>query len=387
MCILLPDYVKKCISTLNNAGYEAFCVGGAVRDIIANGNTPNDFDIAVSCPPSEVIRLFEHTVPTGIKHGTVTVIIDGTPLEVTTYRTDGDYTDSRHPDSVTFVGNISDDLARRDFTVNAIAYNEQKGIFDPFDGCEDIKKKVLRTVGDANRRFEEDALRILRLFRFASQLGFSVEEKTETAALSHLSLLSDISAERIQSELCKTLVGEHISLAAPLFKSGGLKPFEINPCDIAPLSSLPRDLTVRLSALIILSSSDPDKVCRALKTDNALKTAVLTVTGLFAMPRPKTKADVKRMLFFGKAENVRRFASLLSYFDSECSAFITDMLAEAEKNAEPYTLSSLCINGDDVSALGYRGREIGTALQKALDKVIEEPEANDRETLIKLLLR
>ncbi len=387
MCILLPDYVKKCISTLNNAGYEAFCVGGAVRDILANGSTPNDFDIAVSCPPDDVMRLFEHTVPTGIKHGTVTVIVDDIPLEVTTYRTDGDYTDSRHPDSVTFVGNIGDDLARRDFTVNAIAYNEQNGIFDPFGGCDDINKKILRTVGDADRRFEEDALRIMRLFRFASQLGFSIEERTANSALSHLSLLSDISAERIQNELCKTLIGEHISLAAPLFKSGGLKTFGINPCDITPLSSLPCDLYVRLSALIILSSSDPSEICRTLKADNALKNVVLAITGLFAMPRPKTKADVKRMLLFGKAENVRRFSSLLSFFDRDSSVFVTDMLSEIERNAEPYTLSSLSVNGADVSALGYRGREIGTALQKALDAVIEDPTANNKETLIKLLIK
>ncbi|MEE1185167.1 MAG: hypothetical protein UHX92_03715, partial [Acutalibacteraceae bacterium] len=173
----LPEKIEYVINRITDSGFEAFIVGGCVRDMLM-GKTPNDFDITTSATPEEIQNIFEKTVPTGIKHGTITVVLEGEPIEVTTFRCDGDYNDCRHPEKVEFVRSIEADLSRRDFTVNAIAYNPTKGIVDLFGGIEDINSKILRAVGNPEKRFCEDALRIMRLFRFSSVLSFEIEEKT-----------------------------------------------------------------------------------------------------------------------------------------------------------------------------------------------------------------
>ena len=189
----IPENAARVIDRLTQNGYEAYIVGGCVRDSLL-GLTVSDFDITTSAKPEKVIELFEKTVPTGIKHGTVTVMIGNEPIEVTTFRTEGVYNDSRHPEDVEFVSDIREDLSRRDFTVNAIAYNEKTGIVDLFGGMSDLENKILRAVGDPEKRFREDALRILRLFRFASQLGFEIEENTLNSALSLKDGLENISS-------------------------------------------------------------------------------------------------------------------------------------------------------------------------------------------------
>lgn len=208
MNIILPQQVKKIIGTLEAAGYEAYAVGGCIRDSIL-GRTPGDWDITTSAKPEEVKALFGRTVDTGIAHGTVTVLLDRTGYEVTTYRIDGEYADHRHPRDVRFTDSLREDLRRRDFTVNAMAYNETSGLVDAFGGISDLEGRVIRCVGDARERFEEDALRMLRAVRFAAQLGFSIDEDTQAAIRQMAGSLKGISAERIQTELVKLLVSPH----------------------------------------------------------------------------------------------------------------------------------------------------------------------------------
>ena len=208
MSFQLPKSVLIALASLNDAGHEAYLVGGSVRDYL-RGVTPHDFDITTSATPEETLEVFSsyRTVKTGIKHGTVTVLIDSMPLEITTYRIDGDYRDRRRPDSVFFTKNLCEDLSRRDFTVNAMAYHPKEGIVDPFSGKEDLESGCIRAVGRAEVRFEEDALRILRALRFSSVLGFPLEKETEEAALQKAKNLSAVSPERIREELAKLLLG------------------------------------------------------------------------------------------------------------------------------------------------------------------------------------
>lgn len=208
MKILLPQHVKTIISTLEAAGYEAYAVGGCVRDAVL-GREPEDWDITTSAKPEEVKALFRRTVDTGIAHGTVTVLLDKTGYEVTTYRIDGEYADSRHPKEVSFTDSLQEDLRRRDLTINAMAYNETTGLVDAFGGISDLEGRVIRCVGDARERFGEDALRMLRAVRFAAQLGFSIDEDTQAAIRQMAGSLKHISAERIQTELTKLLVSPH----------------------------------------------------------------------------------------------------------------------------------------------------------------------------------
>ena len=218
MRIILPVFVKNCLETITKAGYEAYVVGGAVRSILL-GKTPNDYDITTSAHADVIQKLFKKTVPTGLKHGTVTVVISGKNIEVTTYRTDGDYADNRHPSNVNFVSSLNEDLKRRDFTVNAIAYNETSGLIDLFGGIEDLKNGILRTVGTPRDRFCEDALRILRCYRFACQLNFEIEKETENATVMLSHLLENISAERVFSELKKIFLSDNPQRINRLFET------------------------------------------------------------------------------------------------------------------------------------------------------------------------
>ena len=219
MKLELPEKVELIINTLGNAGFEAYAVGGCVRDLLL-GRCPNDWDITTSAKPCDVKKLFRRTVDTGIKHGTVTVMYGNTGYEVTTYRVDGEYEDSRHPREVTFTSDLTEDLQRRDFTINAMAYNDRRGLVDEFGGVADLERKIIRAVGDAHERFEEDALRVLRAFRFAAQLGFSIDGDTREAAGALADNLSKISAERIQAELTKLVVSDHPEEIRELYQAG-----------------------------------------------------------------------------------------------------------------------------------------------------------------------
>ncbi len=385
MRILLTDAVKNCISVLENAGFEAFCVGGAVRDAIM-GLSPSDFDVTTSCLPDEIQRLFPKTVATGIEHGTVTVIIDGTPIEVTAYRTEKGYSDSRHPDEVSFGGSISGDLARRDFTVNAIAYNEKTGIFDPYGGMDDIKRRTLRTVGHPQERFMEDALRIMRLYRFASQLDFSVEEATAEAALLLLPNLKKISTERIFAELCRMLCGKNIKNAASFFAAAPLEFLGLPKSDTAPLFSLPRERSTRFAALLILSGADT-KVLDSLKSDKLLKTEVAALMDLFNGSLPQNDFEIKKALYRYGEELVRRALPLIEVLKGIDMSEILSRIDGITARREPYLLRDLELGGEELIAAGYKGAQIGDTLYALLEKVWQEPALNTKDKLRSLITK
>ena len=293
--IKIPPEIEYVLDTLNNSGFEAYIVGGCVRDSLM-GIVPHDFDITTSAHPENVQDLFEKTVPTGIKHGTVTVVSGKTPVEVTTFRTESGYKDSRHPDNIHFVSSIKEDLSRRDFTVNAIAYNSQKGIIDYFGGQADIQNSVLRTVGIPQERFSEDALRILRLFRFASTLNFSCEENTFKAALKCAPALEKISGERIFSELYKAVTGDNFQIFTHLIQNGGLKFIKI--CKVPDFSVI-KSLTsekIAFFTFLYLSSEDIYETLETLKVSNKLKHYCADLNILIKKDLPQSKSETKLLL-------------------------------------------------------------------------------------------
>lgn len=370
-----PKEVKFILSTLENAGYEAFCVGGCVRDILLS-ITPNDYDITTNALPNQIKSLFEKTVDTGIKHGTVTVIINTIPFEVTTYRTDGDYLNHRKPENVLFVSNIKEDLLRRDFTINAIALSKNGEIVDYFGGAEDIKHKILRAVGEPRKRFTEDALRILRLFRFASRLNFTIEEETLKSALLLSPTLKNISRERIANELFEILCSNHPHLAKPLFSCGALAFLGIETAELTFLTNLEKDKKLRFCAFCLKNKIDGENLLNELKCDNATKEHFLFVKEITQKP-PKTKCEIKKCL---------RDFSYASLIDSyKILGFNTDEIENVINSGEPYLISHLKINGDDLVSLGFKGKDIGKHLNDLCDLVISKPHLNQKETLLSLL--
>ena len=227
MTIEMPEKVKYIIKTIQAAGFDAYAVGGCVRDSLL-GRTPNDWDITTLATPMQVKKLFPRTVDTGIQHGTVTVLLEKEGFEVTTYRIDGDYEDGRHPKEVSFTANLTEDLKRRDFTINAMAYNETSGLVDVFDGVKDLEKGIIRCVGNPKERFTEDALRMLRAIRFSAQLGYEIEENTKAAIKELAPTLHRISAERIQAEMIKLMVSPHPDYLRIAYDTGVTKVFSRN---------------------------------------------------------------------------------------------------------------------------------------------------------------
>ncbi len=379
--LFLPSDTEYIIETLQKNGYEAFAVGGCVRDML-NGDTPHDFDITTSAEPGMVMSLFEKTVPTGIKHGTVTVIINGVPNEVTTYRTDGEYRDHRRPDSVIFVKSLREDLARRDFTVNAMAYNQKDGLKDFFGGREDIENRILRAVGEPERRFYEDALRILRLFRFSSVLGFDIEENTLKAALEYAPTLKSVSAERIYSELLKTLCGKNPAALKPLTDIGGLGFLGVNTSPDYGILPLLGSADTKLFAFLYSGGAEVSPALDFLKVPNKTKKAAQDMLTLLNMPFPKTKPEIKEMLYLTSTSSAENYFDYRSAYGKDCAA-ARDMLTEIIKNGEPYRISDLKIGGRDLKKCGISGRAIGETLEKLRRSVLKNPELNTRSELIK----
>ena len=241
----MPEYINKILATLHTAGYEAFVVGGAVRDMVL-GNIPTDFDITTSCPPENTVQLFKKTVATGIKHGTVTVFMDEKSAEVTTFRHEKGYTNRRSPDSVTFISALDEDLKRRDFTINAMCYCKEKGLIDNFGGRDDIKNRIIRAIGNPNERFCEDALRILRAFRFSAKLNFEIEKETFESAIKNANLLKEISRERIFAELRQILLSPYPKNIEPLINCGAFEFLGIKSAqNLEELDILPKEFNIR----------------------------------------------------------------------------------------------------------------------------------------------
>ena len=378
--LFLPSDTEYIIETLQKNGYEAFAVGGCVRDML-NGDTPHDFDITTSAEPETVISLFEKTVPTGIKHGTVTVIINGVPNEVTTYRADGEYRDHRRPDSVIFVKSLREDLARRDFTVNAMAYNKRDGLKDFFGGKQDIQNRILRAVGEPGRRFYEDALRIMRLFRFSSVLGFNIEENTLKAALEYAPTLKSVSAERIYSELLKTVCGKNPAALKPLTYIGGLGFLGLNTAPDYGILPLLNSADTKLFAFLYSGGADVTAALDFLKVPNKTKKAARDMLTLLNMPLPVSKPEIKEMLYLTSPLSVENYFDYKAAYGENCEN-ARNMLSEIIENAEPYKISDLKIRGEDLKKLGISGRETGEMLEAMRKYVIPDPTLNTKSRLL-----
>lgn len=435
MTIELPAEVKKIISVLEDAGYEAYAVGGCVRDSLF-GQTPHDWDITTSAEPQAVKSLFNRTIDTGLQHGTVTVRMGGQGFEVTTYRIDGDYGDGRHPDSVSFTKSLEEDLKRRDFTINAMAYNDEAGLVDIFGGQEDLKRGLIRCVGAPEERFREDALRILRAARFAARFGFEIDPEAKRVMKEKAETLHKVSAERIREEFVKLIVSPHPDMVRTLYELGLTAVFlpefdtmmatpqntehhmyDVGEHTIHVMENVPEDKVLRLAALFhdvgkpacrktdaegtdhflghpALGADMTADIMRRLKFDNATIESVTRLVRFHDERFPVT------------ARNVRRFISRLGseYFDDMLVLKRADVLGQSmyqrkEKldridemdrvgheimnNAEPLSVKDLAIGGKDLMDLGIaRGPEIGTILKALLREAVDEPERNERETLL-----
>jgi tRNA nucleotidyltransferase (CCA-adding enzyme) len=404
--IELPEDVRYIISSLKAEGHEAYAVGGCVRDCLLN-TAPKDWDITTSAFPDDVKRIFPRTIDTGIKHGTVTVMLKGTGYEVTTYRVDGEYLDGRHPENVSFTGNLDEDLKRRDFTINAFVYSDETGVKDLFGGLDDLKNGIIRCVGNPEERFGEDALRILRAIRFAAKLGFEVEPETYRACIKLRQNLSKVSSERIKAELDKILVSPnpgHISVLREMGISQVIMP-ELDRADISGLSAaLERaeaELPIRWAVLcFFLARSDRDsasELMRRLKFDNRTRDRVLLfiriAEGKLPVPRdPEFRKACRILINHTGKEDVFAFLSFCEalsaafpVFDNDYETILQEIKDIFEKK-ECTSLKELAVNGRDILEISdVGGAEIGRILEALLRKVMDEPELNRKEELLKLV--
>lgn len=376
MTFNLPKEIEYCINTIEAHGFEAWCVGGAVRDHIMQRD-PGDYDVTTNALPENVISMFEKTVPTGLKHGTITVLINGTPIEVTTYRTESGYSDHRRPETIDFVNRVDGDLFRRDFTMNAICYHMSRGIYDPLHGIDDIKSKLIRAVGNAEQRFNEDALRILRAFRFSAQLDFALESSTLSAALKKADTLSIISAERIASEFKRTILSPTPERINPLFLAGGFEHIGINKNAYVSdkIINSPADFPLRFALLCKENNLDSHRISDALKLDNSNKSDVSIFEKMLSMAF-NSHADIRRLLSIGGPKLTN---TLLEYSAPQMLNNLNEILTRGDA----YKVSMLDIRGNDLISIGIEGKNIGKTLETLLNEVIEDPKLNKKEYLLK----
>jgi tRNA nucleotidyltransferase (CCA-adding enzyme) len=389
MQIPIPPEVKHILTALQSAGFEAFIVGGCVRDIL-RGITPKDWDIATAAIPEDIKRIFPRTFDTGIKHGTITVLQNRLPFEVTTYRIDGPYHDARRPQSVTFATRIEEDLSRRDFTMNAIAYNPQQGFVDPFDGLGDIQNKTIRCVGDPVHRFGEDALRMLRAIRFAATLGFAVDPGVLSGIQTLYKNLAKISGERIREELTRLLCGAYPS-AIFLLEATGLMPYVLQGRDyegdlkktVRRIEQSPKNEHIRLS-LFFSSFNTVGTLLRNLRFDNKTIKAVGFYTRFLTTPIPDDRYEIKKLL--RQLPKEASFDHLLTLREitnpTESAHVIRNTYREIHENNECYTLQNLAINGRDLAEVGFpSGKIMGDILETLLDTVMRNPSLNKKRLL------
>lgn len=391
----LPQQVINLLEKLEAAGFEAFIVGGCVRDLLL-GIPPTDYDITTSATPDEMLEVFKENrvIKTGLKHGTLTVIRDNRPFEITTYRIDADYTDNRHPDKVIFTRSLKEDLARRDFTVNAMAYHPKTGLIDEFGGKKDLKNKLIRTVGDADKRFSEDALRIMRGIRFCSVLDFDMEEKTADAIIKNKNLLANVSRERICCELIKLLCGAN----AGNYLNAFAKVFNVilpeaahnisNPNRTKIISSLPRVPHLRLTELF----DDADTCVTALKRlrlDNSTINKTAKLVKYRNLEIEAIKSSIKKCLNTLSEESFFELIELQraeGIIKNDKYSILYQLANKIKSNNECYSLNTLAISGKDLLGLGIKsGAEIGCLLNLLLDAVINEKAENEKTALLNYL--
>lgn len=366
-----PKYVIHILNTLERSGYEARLVGGCVRDTLLH-RRPNDWDVATAAAPEAVTELFERTVPTGIRHGTVTVLYGGSACEVTTYRVEGAYSDHRRPDSVRFTSRLEEDLSRRDFTINAMAMDASLAITDPFGGREDLSRRLIRCVGDARERFTEDSLRMLRAVRFAAQLDFALDSAALEAIAGCAPLCSALSPERVAAELRAVLASRDPDMVWLMADLGLLNAW-LTPREgeRTHLGALPRCARLAhfcsdLSRCVSITSTDT--FLRSLRMDTrSVKTCSAAAEILASGSR-----DYKRLL-----RDYGEDAVLAAYPKSR-------RLMAVLRSGECWSLACLAITGGELAALGYAGRELGEELRRLLEHVIDCPEDNRPEILCKL---
>ncbi|MBO5325881.1 MAG: CCA tRNA nucleotidyltransferase [Lachnospiraceae bacterium] len=439
MKINMPQAVKEIIATLQQNNFEAYAVGGCVRDSIL-GREPNDWDITTSASPEEVKALFRRTIDTGIEHGTVTIMIDKVGYEVTTYRIDGKYEDGRHPTEVTFTRNLKEDLLRRDFTINAMAYNDTDGLVDIFGGLEDIERKVIRCVGDPRARFTEDALRLMRAVRFAAQLGYTIEEETREAMKEIAGNLKKISAERIQVELVKTLVSPNPFMMKDAYELGLTKYFmpefdlameteqhnrhhmyTVGEHSLVATGHIRADKVLRLTMLMhdfgkplcittdeegidhyyghpAKSEEMAEEILHRLKFDNdTIRKVCILIRHHDERIVPGLKYMRRAMARIGEEAFPELFEVQEADISAQSSYKRDTKLANLEANRRDYeeicaksqcvSKATLAVTGKDLIACGMKpGKEIGAVLDAMLQDVIESPEHNEKEYLLKKFL-
>lgn len=433
----LPDDADKIIKQLVKHNYQAYAVGGCVRDSIM-GTVPNDWDICTSATPEETIACFSgmfSVIPTGLKHGTVTVVVNKQPFEITTFRTESTYTDYRHPDKVNFVSKLSKDLQRRDFTINAMAFSDDSGLIDLYGGCNDISNRIIRCVGDPNKRFSEDALRILRALRFASVLGFDIEKDTKQAVINNKKLLQNIAPERLYAEFAKLLCGSNAESILMNYKEviAEFIPqlslmFGFNQCNpnhcydvwqhtVKSVAAAPKNLVLRLTMLLhdcgkpaVFFTDDngvghfyghprvsvkiADSVLKFFHTDNKTTNTVLQLVEYHDTPIMPNEKSVKKYLNKIGKEN---FKLLLTV--KRCDVFAQSPKTQLQKQAvinqtenifnniisQGYCMSvkDLNINGNDIISVGVpKGSQVGALLQKLLHSVQQGSLPNEKQALI-----
>lgn len=385
----IPSYVTAVLAALQKGGKRAYLVGGSLRDLL-RGEVPHDFDLTTDATPDEMLEILGdfRVIPTGLSHGTVTVLSDGHPIEITTHRTDGTYTDSRHPDSVRFTTELCEDLARRDFTVNAMAFSPETGLQDPFGGQADLEKRILRAVGDPKKRFEEDALRILRCFRFVAKLGFSVEADTARAARDCASRLSLIAVERIFSELTRTVTAPKAAEGLAALFAAGCTPyvfFDVTPDEalLPRLAALPPDAPLRIAAL--LHKCDEGQVRRLIRrwhAPNAFLDSVLSYLSILKEPVPTTPYEARRFVcqHYPHFEKGLVLRGVLYSEDVGASLALTKQVL---KNGTAIEIRRLAVNGKELQdAVGVRPAKTAFLLGRLQDLVWQVPEKNRREILL-----
>ena len=395
----LPIEVKWIIEQLNMAGFEAFAVGGCVRDMLLN-REPGDWDITTNAKPEQVKQVFLKTVDTGIEHGTVTVIKSGKGYEVTTYRVDGEYEDCRHPKEVTFTTDIKDDLCRRDFTINAMAYNEEKGFVDCFGGIEDLNNKIIRCVGNPVERFTEDALRILRAYRFSSQLEFDIDSETVKAAHTLAANIENVSVERIAVELIKLLKGRRPEIIREVFDMGIMDRFypekpHMDQAVSEYLNTTKPEKNQRLAALFVgQSESTAKNVLRNLKLDNdTIKTVSILIRHIEDAVYPDKLALRKMLNAYGPdmVYEILELMEAVAVADGlkervKSIHLARKSLTEILEDGECYSLKDLAVNGKDLISMGIEpGRAIGDCLNMMMDEVLNDPSKNTKDYLISLI--
>ena len=384
--ILLPEWILCLFERLEEAGEEVYLVGGSLRDRLL-GLSPNDYDLATSALPEKTQKIFseKRVIATGIQHGTLTVLVENEPVEITTFRVDGTYSDSRHPDQVTFTRRIEEDLSRRDFTVNAMAYHPKVGLVDPFGGRKDLERKILRAVGDPSLRFREDALRILRAFRFSAQLGFEIEEKTLEGCIQSKSGLTKVAKERISAEFLRLLLSsDPMPSLERMIQTEILSFVTENYIPTKTLLDKIRKMPVTDTARLGLFFSE----CEAEQTKNLLKMlkysnhqiagAVAVAEG--ARRKISSLADARKLIaaYGNEAENACYASVLLENSPVEALEWVRE-------NTAPTKISDLLLTGNDLLALGLRGPKIGEMLNTLLERVMEDPSLNEREKLTELV--